>query len=74
LENDFELALTKLGGAVDRRPLIVTAVDFGDGLVVGCPWCARKSPLDDDWRGAEIECPSCSGPLKVNQFVARSKA
>ena len=74
LQDDFELALTKLGGAADRRPLIATAVDFGDGLVVVCPWCTRQSPLEDGWRGAEIQCPGCLGPLKVNDFVARSKA
>jgi hypothetical protein len=71
LQDDFALALAKLGGGVagGRKPLIVTAVDFGAGLVVGCPWCTKQSPLKQEWRGAEIACPECEGPLKVNAFV-----
>ena len=71
LQDDFALALAKLGGGVagGRKPLIVTAVDFGNGLVVGCPWCTKKSPFEQEWRGKEISCPECQGPLKVNSFV-----
>ena len=71
LQDDFALAIAKLGGgtAGGRKPLIVTAVDFGAGLVVGCPWCTKRSPLQQEWRGAEIACPECKGPLKVNEFV-----
>ena len=71
LQDDFALALAKLGGGKvgGRKPLIVTAVDFGKGLVVGCPWCTKQSPLKKEWRGTEIECPECKGPLKVNEFV-----
>jgi hypothetical protein len=36
---------------------------------VGCPWCTTQSPLKKEWRGTEIECPECKGPLKVNEFV-----
>jgi hypothetical protein len=63
------------GRAGDRRPLIVTAVDFDDGLVVRCPWCNTAHPLSEErrreWLGQEVTCPKeeCGGPLKVNPFV-----
>ncbi len=63
------------GAAGGRRPLIVTAVDFGDGLVVRCPWCNTSHPLTEErkrgWLGNETPCPNeeCGGPLKVNPFV-----
>jgi hypothetical protein len=73
LQDDYELALRKFGGgeAAPRKPLIVTAVDFrdGDGLRVGCPWCNTRHPFEEGWRGTEIPCPNCEGPLKVNPFV-----
>ena len=76
LQDDFALALATMGGGVagGRKPLIVTAVDFGAGLVVGCPWCTKRSPLEQEWRGAEIACPECQGPLKVNSFVVERSA
>ncbi len=67
--NEFEAthyAVSMVGG---RKPLIVTAVHFGKKLVVGCPWCTRQSSLKKEWRGAEIACPECKGPLKVNEFL-----
>ncbi len=73
LQQDYEMALAALGGgaAGGRRPLIVTGVDFGHGLVVRCPWCNVASPFDREWRGADIACPNpdCRGPLRVNEFV-----
>lgn len=82
LQQDYELALAEMpggeGAGADRRPLIVTATDFGDGLVVRCPWCNTSHPLPDDeeereekWLDQEIDCPNeeCGGPLKVNSFV-----
>ncbi len=73
LQDDFELALAKFGGgeAAARRPLIVTTVDFGEGLKVRCPWCNTSHPFQEGWRGDVIECPNehCKGPLKVNEFV-----
>jgi hypothetical protein len=73
LQEDFELALAKLGGdaagAGDARPLIVTGVDFGQGRVLVCPWCNTSSPFDDGMRGEDIPCPACAGPLRVNRFV-----
>jgi NACHT domain- and WD repeat-containing protein len=75
LQDDYELALAKMGGdgaaAAGRRPLIVTGVDFrdGNGLVLCCPWCNTSSPFQDGWRGTDIPCPDCAGPLRVNSFV-----
>jgi hypothetical protein len=79
LQQDYEHALQKMpgggGGAGQRHPLIVTAVDFGDGLVVRCPWCNTVHAFTEerrrDWLGDEITCPNeeCGGRLKVNPFV-----
>jgi hypothetical protein len=78
LQEDYDRALRKMPGgraAGGRRPLIVTAVDLGDGLVVRCPWCNAQHPLTEErreeWLGEEIACPNedCEGPLKVNPFA-----
>jgi hypothetical protein len=77
LQDDFGLALAKFGGGSEgsgRKPLIVTGVDFGSGLVINCPWCNKQSPLREEWRGADIACPQCQGPLRVNQFVVGKTA
>jgi hypothetical protein len=74
LADDFGHALARMPGGEPRgrRRLIVTAVDFrdGEGLRVGCPWCDTRHPFEETWRGMEIECPNCSGPLRVSPFVA----
>jgi hypothetical protein len=79
LQQDYEHALQRMpgggGGAGQRRPLIVTAVDFGEGYVVRCPWCNTAHAFTEerrrDWLGEEIPCPNeeCSGLLKVNPFI-----
>jgi len=75
LQDDFDRALQIMpGGEGEKRgahPLIVTAVDFGEGLVVRCPWCNTMHSLIRDWLGEEISCPNdeCGGPLKVNTFT-----
>jgi len=79
LQDDFRLALARMPGSGGgrpgvggpRRPIIVTAVDFGAGPAVRCPFCNKSSPLDEEWLGKEIRCPQegCRGPLKVNPFV-----
>jgi hypothetical protein len=79
LQQDFDHALGKIpgagGAAGGRRPLIVTAVDFGDGHVVRCPWCNTVHSVTkerkENWLGNKVTCPNeeCGGPLKVNQFV-----
>ena len=79
LQQDFDHALRRMpgggGAAGGRRPLIVTAVDFGDGHVVRCPWCNTVHRVTKErktkWLGHEITCPNeeCGGPLKVNPFM-----
>jgi hypothetical protein len=72
LQDDYELALAKLGAGTTRagrKPLIVTGVDFGQGMIIRCPWCNNSTPFQEDWRGTDIPCPSCQGPLRVNKFV-----
>jgi len=76
LQDDFDRALQAMPGSNEGRkeahPLIVTAVDFGEGLIVRCPWCNSVHPLMRDWLGEDIRCPNheCGGPLKVNPFTA----
>ena len=71
LQDDFAIALPLFGGEVPgaRKPLIVTGVDFGQGLVVRCGWCGGLQPFQQEWRGTDVECPSCDGPLRVNEFI-----
>ncbi|GEM_PF-4126905 len=73
LLDDYELALAKLGGGpiAARKPMIVTAVDLGEGMVIRCPWCNEPATFREEWRGSDIECPNvdCMGPLRVNRFV-----
>jgi len=76
LQDDFDLALAGMrrgdDSHDDRYRLIVTGVDLGAGLVVHCPHCNADSRFEDAWRGADIACPLCGGPLRVNPFtVAR---
>jgi len=80
LQGDYERALRKMpGGSVEaggRRPLIVTAVDLGEGLMVRCPWCNTEHPVTEErrpqWLGEVIACPNegCEGKLKVNPIIA----
>ena len=78
LQDYFELALAKLSGGsiATRKPLIVTGVDFGEGMVIRCPWCNTPSPFPDEQRGNDIECPNmgCKGPLRINKFVVGESA
>jgi len=78
IRDDYALALKEMpggngagGGDDQRRRIIVTAVDFGEGLVIRCPHCNKLHPFQDGWKGEEILCPNdeCKGPLRVNQFV-----
>ncbi len=87
LQDDFDWALTHMpGGESDtseRRRLIVTVVDLGEGLALRCPHCNTSHPATgtcpvcntehdlEAWKGNEIDCPNeeCKGPLKVNDFI-----
>ncbi|HSQ37532.1 MAG TPA: hypothetical protein VLS92_06545, partial [Acidimicrobiia bacterium] len=78
LQEDFALATAGPGGGSGRgrSRLIVTAVDFGEGLVLRCPHCSTLHPFQAKWKGDEIDCPNpdCGGPLKVNPFVVERGA
>lgn len=58
---------------IEYGPIIVTATDFGNGLVIRCPHCNKMIPFRDSWKGTEQECPAdaggCGGPWRVNPFV-----
>ena len=71
LQDDFAIALPLFGGEAPgaRKPLIVTGVDFGRGLVVRCGWCGGLQPFQEEWRGTDVPCPKCEGPLRVNKFI-----
>jgi sarcosine oxidase gamma subunit len=57
---------------IEYGPIIVTAVDFGDGPKVRCRFCLEHLPLDPGWLGQVIKCPrpGCDGRLRVNPFIA----
>ncbi|GEM_PF-6491501 len=81
LEEDFALALREMPGgdgqdADDRRRVILTATDLGDGLQIRCPHCNRYSNAREEWLGRDIACPheDCAGPLRVNPFTVPSDA
>jgi NACHT domain- and WD repeat-containing protein len=71
LQDDYELAIEVFGGgrAGARKPLIVTGTDLGQGMKLRCPWCNASSPFNDKWRGTDIACPNCEGPLRVSAFM-----
>ena len=83
LQQDFDHALDKLliGGEPlgERNPLIVTAMDLGNGPVVRCPWCGSAHDVTKErrtkWLGQKISCPNmdCGSPLKVNPFMVDRK-
>ncbi len=81
LQDDYDLALRAMGEdrGDQRRRIIVTAVDLGDGLEIRCPHCNRAIPWKEEYRGEqELACPltdpDCGGPLKVNPFVVGEPA
>jgi len=53
-------------------PLVVTAVDLGNGPAVRCPVCFETHPLQEAWLGQELDCPgrACHARLRVNPFIA----
>jgi len=75
LQDDFDLALLKLAShqQTGRPPIIVTATDLGDGLVIRCPHCNAMHKFQQDWLGNnQLTCPNdaCNAPLRVNPFIA----
>jgi hypothetical protein len=81
IRDDYALALkgmpgsTSTAGDDQRRRIIVTGVDFGEGLAIQCPHCNVRHPFSEEWKGQEIQCPNanCKGPLRVNPFVVERR-
>ena len=77
LQEDLDAVLRAMSGGkmAGQRRIVVTATDFGDGLVVRCPHCSVAHPFAEKWRGQEIACPNedCKAPLKVNAFVVERR-
>jgi len=59
---------------IDYGPLVVTAVDLGEGPMVRCPDCRGTYPLQADWLGRSIPCcrEGCAAALRINRHVAGS--
>jgi hypothetical protein len=57
-------------------PLVVTAVDLGNGPSVRCPVCRERHPLQEAWLGRELDCPRsmCAARLRVNLFIVGRQA
>jgi WD40 repeat protein len=53
-------------------PLVITAVNLGNGPAVRCPVCFGSYVLDKDWLGRELDCPGngCHARWRVNPFIA----
>lgn len=72
LQEDFALAMARLGGAKrPPRPVIVTAVATDGGFQVRCPSCLQLAPVLAGQIGELIRCPQegCRRPLRVNAFA-----
>lgn len=76
LQEDYDRALAAMPGEGDtssrsaEHPLIITAVDRGEGLTIYCPVCNKTSPIDEDQLDTKISCPTsgCGRELKINPF------
>ena len=76
LQDDFERVLEVIPGdekpgSGRRPPLIVTAVESGDGYFIYCPVCNETSPIKKGSLNKGIDCPAegCSTRLKINPFI-----
>ena len=58
---------------IEYGPIVVTAMDRGEGPALRCPACWQEHSLDERWLGTVIDCPtpSCDLQLRVNPFVIR---
>ena len=56
---------------IEYGPIVVTAVNLGDGPNVRCPACSQQLPLEENWLGKVIDCPraGCNDRMRVNPFV-----
>jgi WD40 repeat protein len=58
---------------IEYGPLIITALDRGDGLTVYCPVCNKSSLIDKNQLNSVIHCPTagCGRELKINPFFTQ---
>ena len=61
------------GVSTGEHPLIITAVDRGQGLTVYCSVCNKTSPIEEEQLDDVINCPteSCGRSLKINPFFTQ---
>jgi len=61
---------------LEYGPIVVTAVDVGQGSEVRCPHCGQVIAVPSDWLGREVECPRdhCDGGLRVNPLALQPKS
>ena len=77
LQEDYEQALAAMpggeGSADDRAPLILTALETSEGLMVYCPVCNNYSPIHKEMLDTVIACPqeTCKVPLRINPFTVK---
>ena len=64
------LNLIDLAG-IEYGPIVVTALDRPGGPTIRCPNCVQEIPVQENWLGTEITCPTagCDQRLRVNSFV-----
>jgi len=79
LQEDYDRILEAMpgeggsGSGASGHPLIITAVDRGDGLTVYCPVCNQTSPIEEAEMDKVIFCPTpgCGRGLKINPFFTQ---
>jgi hypothetical protein len=54
-------------------PLILTALEANQGLMVYCPVCNKHSPIRREQLDQKIQCPQadCKVPIKLNPFTVK---
>jgi hypothetical protein len=79
LQEDYDRALEAMPGeggsefGGGEHPLIITAVDRGEGLTIYCPVCNQTSPIEEAQLDSEMACPTegCGRGLKINPFFTQ---
>jgi hypothetical protein len=79
LEQDFTHAMNQLyggdGSAAKKPPIIVTALETSDSVIIHCPVCNTNSYISGALIGGIATCPNddCQARLKINSFVIEAK-
>ena len=77
LQEDYERALAAMLGGEgrlgERAPLILTALETSQGLMVYCPVCNKASSIQKEMLDTVISCPTetCKAPIKLNPFTVK---